>query len=370
MACHMPERTYMVVDPRRDHSLRAPRPDLTLSLGVPNACGDCHADRGAQWAEDALVKWFGEPSRHWGEVLHAGRQGTFGAWEELVAMARDPSAPGIARATALTLLRGDDRLAVRTAFDEAATDADPLVRRAALEGMASLAGPAPMAALEALTDRALSVRVEAARLAALRGSLPEGGEEELLRVEEQGLGDRPEAHVRRGAVLYALKRMDQAEGAYRTALRLDPGHVPAWINLAELLRRTAGEEKAEAVLQEATTKQPRAALLHYALGLSLTRSRQRAEATLAFAEAARLEPGDGDYALAHGLGLQAEGRLEDGIGVLESALERVEGPEDLLRALVEMSSATKDDERTTRHAVHLRRLSPWDEVATEWLERD
>lgn len=27
--CHMPERTYMVVAPRRDHSLRVPRPDLS-----------------------------------------------------------------------------------------------------------------------------------------------------------------------------------------------------------------------------------------------------------------------------------------------------------------------------------------------------
>jgi len=35
--CHMPARTYMVVDDRRDHSLRIPRPDLSESLGTPNA---------------------------------------------------------------------------------------------------------------------------------------------------------------------------------------------------------------------------------------------------------------------------------------------------------------------------------------------
>ena len=28
-SCHMPTRTYMVVDPRHDHSLRIPRPDLS-----------------------------------------------------------------------------------------------------------------------------------------------------------------------------------------------------------------------------------------------------------------------------------------------------------------------------------------------------
>ncbi|MGI9627434.1 MAG: multiheme c-type cytochrome, partial [Longimicrobiales bacterium] len=31
--CHMPASTYMVVDPRRDHSMRVPRPDLSESIG-------------------------------------------------------------------------------------------------------------------------------------------------------------------------------------------------------------------------------------------------------------------------------------------------------------------------------------------------
>jgi predicted CXXCH cytochrome family protein len=47
--CHMPTRVYMGVDARHDHSFRIPRPDRTLSLGVPNACDKCHAERG-RWA--------------------------------------------------------------------------------------------------------------------------------------------------------------------------------------------------------------------------------------------------------------------------------------------------------------------------------
>lgn len=42
--CHMPTRHYMDVDPRRDHSIRIPRPDLSLTLGTPNACTGCHLD--------------------------------------------------------------------------------------------------------------------------------------------------------------------------------------------------------------------------------------------------------------------------------------------------------------------------------------
>ena len=33
---------YMVIDERRDHSFRVPRPDLSVELGTPNACNDCH----------------------------------------------------------------------------------------------------------------------------------------------------------------------------------------------------------------------------------------------------------------------------------------------------------------------------------------
>ncbi len=32
----------MEVDPRRDHSIRIPRPDLSMALGTPNACTRCH----------------------------------------------------------------------------------------------------------------------------------------------------------------------------------------------------------------------------------------------------------------------------------------------------------------------------------------
>jgi hypothetical protein len=50
--CHMPTHTYMVVDVRRDHAIRVPRPDLSIALSTPNACNNCHADRSAQWAAD------------------------------------------------------------------------------------------------------------------------------------------------------------------------------------------------------------------------------------------------------------------------------------------------------------------------------
>ena len=57
--CHMPERNYMVVDARRDHAIRVPRPDLSDTLGTPNACNRCHTDRKASWAATAMDSWYG-----------------------------------------------------------------------------------------------------------------------------------------------------------------------------------------------------------------------------------------------------------------------------------------------------------------------
>jgi hypothetical protein len=51
--CHMPTRDYMVVHARHDHSIRIPRPDVSVALGTPNACTGCHVKESDQWAAAA-----------------------------------------------------------------------------------------------------------------------------------------------------------------------------------------------------------------------------------------------------------------------------------------------------------------------------
>jgi hypothetical protein len=73
--CHMPARTYMVIDPRRDHSLRIPPLDLSAKFGVPNACTNCHTGKSSQWASMAVAKWYGRPLvgfQRFADALHAG----------------------------------------------------------------------------------------------------------------------------------------------------------------------------------------------------------------------------------------------------------------------------------------------------------
>ena len=98
----MPTRTYMVVDPRHDHSLRIPRPDLSMKLGTPNACTRCHAGRPAEWAAKQVEAWYGHPPRgyqRYAEALAAAAAGGPGAAGLLEAVARAGDQPAIARAS-------------------------------------------------------------------------------------------------------------------------------------------------------------------------------------------------------------------------------------------------------------------------------
>jgi hypothetical protein len=66
----MPSSTYMVVDPR---------PDLSQTLAVPNACTQCHRVQNNQWAEDAIKRWYGKDRKRghqrYAKVLTAAREG-------------------------------------------------------------------------------------------------------------------------------------------------------------------------------------------------------------------------------------------------------------------------------------------------------
>ena len=136
--CHAPQRTYMMVDPRRDHSFRIPRPDLSAKLQTPNACNQCHDQRSSKWAADAIAKWYGPERRHeptYGEALWAGRTRQPGSAAALTQLARDSGQPTIVRATAMELLRAYPGSNALETFQSQFTAAEPLLRLAAVNGL-------------------------------------------------------------------------------------------------------------------------------------------------------------------------------------------------------------------------------------------
>jgi len=100
ISCHMPGKTYMGNDYRRDHSFRVPRPDQSEKYGTTNACTQCHTDRSDAWAAKSVVEFYGNHRpHHFSDSLLAGRtEGRMGA---LISIVRDTSFANIARASAI-----------------------------------------------------------------------------------------------------------------------------------------------------------------------------------------------------------------------------------------------------------------------------
>lgn len=102
-ACHMPTTVYMQIDARHDHAFRIPRPDLSASLGTPNACTNCHGDRSPQWAVDAIRAHYPRPRRglqSFGVAFAALERHEPGAARDVAAIATDAGQPAIVRASA------------------------------------------------------------------------------------------------------------------------------------------------------------------------------------------------------------------------------------------------------------------------------
>lgn len=330
--CHMPQTTYMDVDPRRDHSLRVPRPDLSVKFGTPNACTGCHlrdevlpgtlarsasegsavsdasqkregsgfgtqgsdsvalkelfaredlkeyahwlaaAQRGDaavkariaevdQWADQALDKWYGANRKkepHFTEALHAARNASPEAPSKLLELLSSRTQPAVARATAALELGAyvEPGNQVTQTLRKALAEKDPQIRAAAVLSLQQEASDATVSALAPLlTDSTRLVRTEAARSLALMGaSRLQGEERAAFRTALQECfdgaqvdSDRAAGHLGLGILYENLGEIQQAEEAYKTATRVEPGSIGPRTNLAALYDRQVQEAQQRAM---------------------------------------------------------------------------------------------------------------------------
>ncbi len=319
-SCHMPTATYMVVDPRHDHSFRVPRPDLSVALGTPNACNACHRDRSAPWAAAEIAKrrpaGAAPGSLRFGEAFASFDRGARDAAAGLAAIAADPAQPAIVRASALARLANEGAAVNEALLSGATRDPSALVRAAAASALEA-ADPALRARLlgPLLVDPSRSVRIEAAHALAgvpaaglspeVQAALPRATEE-YLDVQRFN-ADRPEAMVNLGTALAAGGDFDAAQRAFLSAIESDRAFIPAYVNLADVYRGRGQEAEAERTLRDALAAMPASGAAHHALGLSLIRQSRAAEAVAELGEAARLEPDNARFAYVYVIALHDTG---------------------------------------------------------------
>jgi len=319
VACHMPESTYMVIDPRRDHSLRIPRPDLSVKLGTPNACNDCHGDQDASWAAAAVAEWTGveAPPRHYGEALGATVGSDRETLQALLSLPFDTDSPELVRASAVERLPGGEQITTQAAMALLSGDeSDPWIKVAALSALVD-SPPQVLAALVPphLEDEARVVRIEAAQVLAgpAEESLSEADRKKFeaafaeFEAAQAAAADQPFAHLNLAIVAERRGRTQEARAHYLRALEQDEGFLPAVFNLSTLLDSIGQRQEAEKLLSKAVARFPEEGELHYNLGLLLAGMDRLAEAAESLTQAARLLPQRPRILYNLGLALSATG---------------------------------------------------------------
>ncbi|RUP09923.1 MAG: tetratricopeptide repeat protein [Hyphomicrobium sp.] len=331
-ACHMPISTYMGIDGRRDHSIRIPRPDQSVLLGTPNACNQCHTDKSAKWAADAIKAWYpsAKPGfQDFAQAFDRGDWGAPGAQLSLMGIAKASTEAPIVRASAIARL---GRFPSPQVLDFAAGSLkinDPQIRAAAVSVIAG-ADPETRRSLLAplLRDETRLVRMDAAR--AIAGEAEQNLSPDDLASFEKALAEyvdaqlfnaeRPESQTNLGTLYRDRGKPYDARAAFARAIEIDPTFVPAVIALAELTRGQHDESGAEAALRKSLERNPHSGGLWHALGLSLIRQQRISEAMDALAKAAELAPEDPRFSYVFGVALHDTGKPREAVEALKSAL--------------------------------------------------
>lgn len=305
VSCHMVSKDYMIVDPRRDHSFRVPRPDLSVSLEVPNACTACHQDKSAQWAAKIVADWYPSGrsgSAHFSQAIHRSR--TFPAGEAiqgLVAIAVDDSVAAIVRATAIAELRLQMNPAVAKSLLPLLQDENAIIRVntiRAFEGASAGLRGGVIAGM--MADPVRSVRIAAAR--ATLGISTAGLDAEALaavkraRLEFQhsmrSRADFPETHMQMAGLAMSGRNIRAADAAFSEALLLDPQLTNAWSARARMAMVSRQPERAVKIMMEGLEKNPDSAPMYQALAGIYVQSGKLPDALKALEKAKMLDPAD------------------------------------------------------------------------------
>jgi predicted CXXCH cytochrome family protein len=380
--CHMPTRTYMGVDRRRDHSIRIPRLDLSMTLQVPNACTECHTDRTAAWAAGKLKQWSGDISKRKGfqdfaELFRDGSTQAAGVRDRLIDYVNELDNPAIARASALSRLDRMTSPPMRQSLQDALKDPAPLVRRAAANVYESESPAARKDLLPLLDDPVRDVRLEAARL--LAGAPLQILTDDERRKREAGVGeylisehenaDRPESHYNIGLLRSSEGRTGEAQEAFKKALTVDRGFAPAAVALANVYRVTGRDPEGEAVLRAAIDARPDFGLGHQALGLWLVRNGRRMEGLTELRQAASLDPNDAHSTYIYGIALASLSGRSEAIAALENGLKHSPNSRELLFGVATLLRDERRLDEARNYAKKLITLEPENATFVQFLKQ-
>ena len=370
--CHMPARTYMVVDDRRDHGFRIPRPDLAAVIEAPNACTGCHQDQSSTWAADVLKVAFGPAGDHFAPAFADGRRGLTHAASGLVAVAenrghppgkprdthrssaprpchsfvvtRRGGPPGGRRGPRGSIAPGPHRRSTRSGG--LATGVSLAMGRAPAPGSSACRAGGSSADPRAAAGNAPCRRPRTAPNRYRRISRCPGIQRRQARVPHEpgrypsrlGRDDGGRSRLPRGAG--AATGLDSGSRQSRRPL---PGHEP----------RCPGRE----LLSRAARLAPESADVLLAYGLWMVRQDRRTEALQLFHRAAHAPTATWRHAYVHAVALHSTGRLEEALDSLDRGIQANRGDPQLLQTAHGIAQELGDSDRVESYRRQIPSLS-------------
>ncbi|MFT5571583.1 MAG: tetratricopeptide (TPR) repeat protein [Cryomorphaceae bacterium] len=365
--CHMPEKTVMQVDARRDHSFTIPRPDMSLSLGVPNACTQCHQDKDNTWAQERAVEWGFTPSGdHWAHLLHRASQNDVLVTRSAAQAILDTGLPPLIRASLLEHLAPFPSRVSADIARQGLLDQNPLVRRGAV---AALRGhPAEtrwQTLLPHIADSNLGVRVQIAQtLSDVFGSLTYQQQAQLASLIDEYRTtlllseDAVSTQLNIADLELRLGNLAQAELAYQQALKIEPAYVPALLNLAELYRSSGRIADERPLLLKAVSIAPDSGAAQHSLGLFFVRQQDYASAIKYLKLATKQNDAAPYYAYVYSVALENQGQMDEAIASLKSADDLWPNQYEILLTLVLYLEKSGNDQQILPYLSKLSAIAP------------
>ena len=385
VTCHMPERTYMSVDPRRDHSFQKPSPALSALLDTPNVCTQCHKDNTNTWAAEQLEQWrqsvpadeskemdfadwllsFAQLNTRFNQASGAEQVKLNKALATLENQRYKLLASSKTPAMKKSMLLDSMPINNQQAFDLLVSrllDDDVVVRLSAIAIIRhfDLANRQQLL-LPLLADPIKSVRFSATLALADLLVAPNFNDLNNKKLLKDNVTQFIAAYQHHGDLLASqmtladlYRKMNDWDGvivAYQKALLLVPSYVPALVNLADVYRMRQADGKAEKLLLKAiTVTQDNArqladdagdiylsalqqqASVEYALGLLYARNKDYIKASKSLSNATQLAPTNPDYFYAYLLILDGLNQREKALDILQRS-SFIPGNEQLMALL-------------------------------------
>lgn len=363
--CHMPSQIYMGVDARRDHSMRIPRPDISLSTGSPNACTQCHTDQSASWAYEALRDWGVEgdlKTLKQVKARFAADHGDVRTLPTLEAIVVNDTQSPLMRASVIEQLSNLGAPALPNLSAMLLRADDPVLRTSAVRALRGLLPAQRFLMLRPfIQDPVLSVRMEVAQVLA---GVPEAELrpkdiaslaplfDEYLEVQSDHL-DMPSVQLQLANFWSDRGDTTKAEAALREALVLNDQLEPALINLVDLLRRDARNEEASTLLSDAINRIPDSGSLWFSQGLHFIRLGDTEAGLASLKEAAALEEEGSRHRYVYAVALNDTGNKQEAMAMLESVNASHPGQPDILNGLLAFARDAGDRGRYERYRTQL-----------------